>query len=249
MNEKNKKQPTSSCNTNSMITALAVLIAIVAVFFAGMMYAKSKTTVSDAGGSVPAELTPPSPTELYRSLAKDAGLSDTQVEECLAPASDAQKTVIQHMNDAQKMGVNGTPGSFLVNTKTNAVRSIPGALPITEVERLLEEISNDDTASEEQLPEGADLSLLQVRENDIVKGNADILLIEYSDYECPFCGQFHPTAQALADSGKVKWIYRHLPLPFHPTAKEGAIIGDCVRIHRGMRAAWTYTDGVFKGLQ
>ena len=232
-----------------MITALAVLIAIAAVFFAGMMYAKSKTTVSNAGGSAPAEPTLPSPAELYRSLAKDAGLSDTQVEECLAPGSIAQSTVDQHMGEAQRMGVNGTPGSFLVNTKTNAVRSIPGALPLTEVERLLGEISSDDAASEEQLPEGADLELLQIRENDIVKGDADILLIEYSDYECPFCGRFHPTAQALVDSGKVKWVYRHLPLPFHPTAKDGAAIADCVRINKGMRAAWNYTDGVFKGLQ
>ena len=232
-----------------MITALAVLIAIAAVFFAGMMYAKSKTTVSDAGGSVPTEPAQPSPADLYRALAKDAGLSNTQVEECLAPGSVAQNTVDQHMGEAQRMGVNGTPGSFLVNTKTNAVRSIPGALPLSEVERLLEEISGDTASSEEQLPEGADLSVLQIQENDITKGDADILLIEYSDYECPFCGRFHPTAQALADSGKVTWVYRHLPLPFHPTAKDGAVIADCVRINKGMRAAWTYTDGVFEGLQ
>ena len=87
------------------------------------MYARSNTTPSDIGGGNPGQAAP-SYAEVYRSLAKDAGLSGSQIEECLTPGSDAQRTVDQHIDDAQKMGINGTPGSFLVNTKTNAVQSI-----------------------------------------------------------------------------------------------------------------------------
>ena len=118
-------------------------------------------------------------------------------------------------------------------------------MPVTEVENLLQKVVNQDEVSEASA-ENADLSLLQIHENDIIKGSNDVLLIEYSDYECPFCQQFHGTAQALVDSGKVAWVYRHLPLPFHATAKEGAIIGECVRINKGTKAAWAYTDGVFR---
>ena len=90
-----------------------------------------------------------------------------------------------------------------------------------------------------------DLDILAIRLGDAVRGRGDVLLVEYSDYECAFCQQFHGTAQALVDSGKVAWVYRHLPLPFHATAKDGAIIGECVKKHRGSDAFWIYTDGVF----
>ena len=90
-----------------------------------------------------------------------------------------------------------------------------------------------------------DLAILKIRSSDAVRGDGDIVLIEYSDYECPFCQRFHSTAQALVDNGEAAWIYRHLPLPFHATAKDGAVLGECVKAHRGTEAFWTYTDGVF----
>jgi len=47
--------------------------------------------------------------------------------------------------------------------------------------------------------------------------DADVIIVEYSDFECPFCGRFH--SQTLTqikttyiDTGKVKFFYRHLPL-------------------------------------
>ena len=90
------------------------------------------------------------------------------------------------------------------------------------------------------------LDLLAIRDTDVPKGNGPFLLIEYSDYECPFCKRFHPVVQELVDNGEVTWVYRHLPLPFHETAEEGAVIAECVRIHKGGGAFWTYTDSVFE---
>ena len=84
-----------------------------------------------------------------------------------------------------------------------------------------------------------------VRAEDVPKGNGPYLLIEYSDYECPFCQRFHPVVQQLVDDGEVTWIYRHFPLDFHETADEGALIAECIRIHKGAKAFWTYTDSVF----
>ena len=60
-----------------------------------------------------------------------------------------------------------------------------------------------------------------------------ILLIEYSDFECPFCQQFHPTVKALVADGSVTWVYRHLPLDFHPTAFDGAVVSACVQQRLG----------------
>ena len=87
---------------------------------------------------------------------------------------------------------------------------------------------------------------LEAKRDDAKRGSGEILLIEYSDYECPFCQRFHSTAQSLVDSGSVTWIYRHLPLTsLHPNAEMGARIGECVRDKRGQEAFWTYTDAVF----
>ncbi len=89
------------------------------------------------------------------------------------------------------------------------------------------------------------IEILGVRKNDAIMGSGPFLLIEYSDYECPFCQRFHKVVQQLVDSGEVTWVYRHLPLPFHETAERGSRIGECVRSIKGNNAFWTYTDGVF----
>jgi protein-disulfide isomerase len=73
-----------------------------------------------------------------------------------------------------------------------------------------------------QRPE-ADVSLLpEVTADDYLKGdaNAAIMLIEYSDYECPFCGRFHPTAQQIMDeySGQVAWGISTFSVILSPTS-------------------------------
>lgn len=90
-------------------------------------------------------------------------------------------------------------------------------------------------------------NFLKVSKTDSIKGDSNILLIEYSDYECPFCQRFHLVAQKLVDDNRVSWVYRHLPLPIHRTALEGSIIASCVLNNKGEDSFWSYTDSVFVG--
>jgi len=88
-------------------------------------------------------------------------------------------------------------------------------------------------------------------ERDHVFGNpgAPISLIEYSDFECPFCKRFHPTARALVERyrGKVNWVYRHFPLSFHnPGAQKEAEASECAARQGGNKAFWRYADAIFK---
>jgi protein-disulfide isomerase len=64
------------------------------------------------------------------------------------------------------------------------------------------------------------------------KANAPVLLIEYTDYQCPFCQQFHNAtfAQIKAnyiDTGKVRFVSRDFPLDFHENARRAATAAHC----------------------
>jgi protein-disulfide isomerase len=61
---------------------------------------------------------------------------------------------------------------------------------------------------------------------------AQIVVVEYSDYQCPFCQQFHNTAfpQLKAnyiDTGKIKFVSRDFPLDFHENARRAATAARC----------------------
>lgn len=77
--------------------------------------------------------------------------------------------------------------------------------------------------------------------------NAAVTIVEFSDFECPFCADLHPTLKQLVDDyeGEINWEYRHLPLPGHPMAKPAAIASECVAEKLGSDAFWTYTEEIF----
>jgi protein-disulfide isomerase len=110
--------------------------------------------------------------------------------------------------------------------------------------------------SEEVVPEQPvaptqDLSLIpEVNAADYVRGdkNAEAIIVEYSDYECPFCKSFHPTMkQVMEEYGdKVAWVLRHYPLPFHPKSQKTAEAAECVGELGGSEAFWEMSDLMFE---
>mgnify|MGYP001571372552 CR=1 FL=1 len=87
-----------------------------------------------------------------------------------------------------------------------------------------------------------------VTNKDHIRGNinAKILLVEYSDLECPFCKKFHQTMkQVLKEYGdKVAWVYRHYPLPFHANAQKEAEASECAADQGGNITFWNYIDEI-----
>ena len=84
---------------------------------------------------------------------------------------------------------------------------------------------------------------------DHVRGNpnAPIAVVEFSDLECPFCAQLHPTLSRLVEENEdVKWIYRHFPLStIHSRALSAAIASECIAQLGGNDAFWKFTDEAF----
>lgn len=89
----------------------------------------------------------------------------------------------------------------------------------------------------------------KVTKEDYVRGDskAPVVLVEYSDLECPYCKTFHPTAKQLIDEykGKVKWVYRHYPLSFHVNAQKEAEASECAGELGGQDAFWKFIDAIY----
>ncbi len=83
-----------------------------------------------------------------------------------------------------------------------------------------------------------------VSEDDHIRGdiNAPITIIEYSDFECPYCTNFHQNTMLKVMEeydGQVRWVYRHFPLSFHPEAGPAAMASECAA---DQDMFWEYAD-------
>ena len=92
----------------------------------------------------------------------------------------------------------------------------------------------------------------KVDEKDHIRGNpnAPIVIVEYSDLECPFCKSFHETMNKVmanyGNDGKVAWVYRQFPLEqLHPNAPTLAQASECVAELGGNDAFWKFSDKIF----
>lgn len=87
---------------------------------------------------------------------------------------------------------------------------------------------------------------------DHIRGDADapVTIIEYSDFECPFCKRFHATMKQVVEEskGRVRWVYRHFPLEeLHPVkARKEAVASECAAELGGNDAFWKYADRFYE---
>ena len=100
-------------------------------------------------------------------------------------------------------------------------------------------------------------SVLMVKTNiddDPMKGskNAPVTIVEFSDYECPYCKQFAtetlPQLQSrYIDMNKVRFVYRDLPLISHePAATSEARSANCAREQSGDVGYFRFHDRIFQ---
>jgi protein-disulfide isomerase len=75
-----------------------------------------------------------------------------------------------------------------------------------------------------------------------------VTVVEVSDFECPFCKRSAPTLQALdqAFPGKLRFAFKHNPLPFHASAGPAAIIAEEARAQGGDARFWALHDELFE---
>jgi len=121
----------------------------------------------------------------------------------------------------------------------------------------MQDRKQDNKAVAETSPEQT-AQLEQVRPvlpTDHVRGNpnAPLVFIVYSDFECPYCKEFHTTMKHLIElygkGGTVAWVFRHMPLvQLHPESPTYAMTSECVAEKAGEEAFWNFADALFSAV-
>ena len=104
------------------------------------------------------------------------------------------------------------------------------------------------------LAQPQDPTILQISvDNDAFKGeeNAPVTIVEFSDFECPFCARFYTQTlpaleQQYINTGKVKFVYRDFPLSFHQNAQKAAEAAECAGDQGDF---WGMHDKIFENQQ
>lgn len=189
------------------------------------------TSVSDTGSG---DTTTPNYDPL--AVASAVGLDQNKFKTCLDSKKYTSR-VDRDLTEGNNIGVNGTPTTFVNGT------AVSGALPYTQIKSAID-AALAGTKGSTAVPE--------VRKDDHVRGakNPKVYLVEYSDFQCPFCLRFHPSLKQALDEykDKVALVYRHFPLEsIHPSARPLAEGSECAAELGGENAFWEFHDKVFEG--
>lgn len=134
--------------------------------------------------------------------------------------------------------IEANPNKFIdaLNNAVKAAQEGEGKRREEEEKKQLEESFNNPLQAE-------------IRSDESIRGNKDapLTLIEYSDFECPFCGRGYNTVMELMKKydGKIRFMYKHLPLSFHPQAMPASQYYEAIRL-QSPEKAWQFHDAIYK---
>ncbi len=227
-------------NTNLILVVLLMIVS----FAAGYFYFKLQTLEQgDRSGKT------------TQTKVEKKKLKNPKFRACLDSGKYKDK-VRQDDQEAQKAGIVSTPTSVVFDLKTGRKFAIMGAQPYEVVKADLDKFMKGENVP---LPErdsrypkwNLDVVRKPDPDNDRWRGPKDarFVLVEYSDFECPFCKRFHPTVLQLMDDYKdnFAWVYRHLPLDaIHPMARLEAEASECAAEIGGNEGFWKFADALFE---
>jgi len=116
-----------------------------------------------------------------------------------------------------------------------------------EIEALRVSVLGEEINEDEDDGDSSEIDEEILARNGHVKGNenAPITIVEYSDFQCPYCSRFHSDMNQIMSEypNDVKWVYKHFPLDsIHPVARKAAEASECAA---DQDAFWEYADELY----
>lgn len=244
MSEKNK-------DFTKFYVPVMVVLLIVGAFYIGRLSSqvdglKNNATGADTTAPAPAGNQPAAgerklDVASLKERAKSLGLDTGKFDQCLDGGTMA-KRVSDEQKEGASVGVSGTP-SFLINGIL-----IVGAQPQSTFETIIDAELKDGSGDKASATVGGDGKRLKPNLADsYVTGekNAKIKIVEFTDFECPFCERAFPTITAIMEKykGKISLEYKSFPLSFHPLAQKAAEAALCAGEQGKF---WEMHDGMFE---
>jgi len=245
---------TENIETENINTDLKANIAIV------LSIAALGVSIFGGGINFTGSSVPEGPEANIKQLAKDAGISSRAYDKCIADPA-IRELVDDDVADtnaivafAELQGI-GTPFNLVI-TDTQVI-PVSGAYPYEFFNLMIQTINETGTVTQDILDQfeivPMDYGITELipgfdPTSDHYKGSAnpEITIIEYSDFECPFCSRIHGTLEQLVqENNNLTWVYRNLPLGFHEQAMPAAIAAECVAREEGNEGFWIFTDAIF----
>ena len=192
----------------------------------------------------------PDPSDFFDGLALQVDVDKADFDACLN-TGDVDTLIDTAYADARALNFQGTPSFHFVNEETGDAYDLVGAQPFDRFQAWLDamiagEAPADATASEDagdnEIPYWATAEGLApdpehpgyTMAGDEYRGDVDapVVVIEYSDFQCPFCGRHVTETQPVldeefVDTGKVRWVFKHFPLNIHPQAPAAGAAAEC----------------------
>lgn len=147
---------------------------------------------------------------------------------------DKFKAVIdQELQKAQAKIASGTPKDriYVVMSKENKANAPPSKDEKQE--------NKEDTTTVFKVPVGSSPA--------IGSSNALVTIVEFSDFQCPYCGRVEPTLKQIREkyADKVRLVWKNEPLPFHNRAEPAAELAMEARAEKGDKGFWDVHDKLF----
>lgn len=103
--------------------------------------------------------------------------------------------------------------------------------------------SNNQPSNNVPTPAAPTKVSFDISANDHLRGkiNAPVQLVEFSDFQCPYCSRHHETMKQIAAAygDKIVWVLKHFPLSFHQYAEKSAEASECASEQGKF---WEYSD-------
>lgn len=244
MSEQQQNPVTNTSSSLLKDLAIPLSIVIAGVFIGGGLY---------FGGSTPAAGTPQAVSleERLLDLAVGAGANKKDFLTCFEE-KETLALVQEDTSNAIATGGQGTPWGIIVGPSGKKY-PLSGALPQATIEQMIAVALAEGEGSVADSEEAQALEqMTPINESDHIKGNRDakVVIVEYSDFDCPFCTRFHNTMNSIVKKyppTEVAWVYRHFPLAqLHPDAETVSVAAECVAKLEGNEAFWKFADAYLK---